>query len=67
MTTIRTMGRIIRMEGFLPRGCRVCRDWSDSVITAVGLAARPEACPTCGRHVPIRQVVALENIAWEDI
>lgn len=49
-----THGRLIRLEERAPRGCPTCRTWGPSVYQ-VGDAPpdRGEACPACGRRVPI--------------
>jgi len=60
--------RIIRLEARIPRGCDVCRRWSETVIVdARGGRSRPEACPACGRAVPMTATVELAGVALADI
>ena len=60
--------RIVRLEARIPRGCDVCRRWSETVIVdESGGRSRPEACPACGRTVPMTETVELSGVALADI
>jgi hypothetical protein len=56
-----------------PAGCETCRRWSDTVFsfddpdTGEVVPDRPPRCPTCGRVVPIVQVVHIVGIGPGDL
>lgn len=44
-------------------GCPTCRRWDGTVVgDEAGKRSRPEACPACGRVVPMRMVAIVARI-----
>jgi hypothetical protein len=60
--------RLVTLERRIPIGCPTCRHWCDLVLgDEDGSRSRPEACPECGRHVPIRTVVVIQGVPWSTV
>ena len=61
--------RLDRLEALVPKGCDVCRSWGPCVYEDYpsGARTRPEDCPACGRHVPVRVVVRLIGVRADDV
>ena len=60
--------RVARLQGRRQEGCATCRSWSGVVYEdGDGLRDRPDACPGCGREVPIRLLRQIIGISWADI
>ena len=57
--------RLAQLEARQPVGCPTCRGWDGTVVVHVDEAgqehgrSRPDACPGCGRVVPVRCRVEL--------
>jgi hypothetical protein len=51
------MARVDRLTGLsaspAPPPCKTCRDWTQQVFLPDDQPPRDEACPGCGRRVPI--------------
>jgi len=44
-------------------GCSTCRRWDGNVVgDEAGKRSRPEACPECGRVVPVRMMAMVAGI-----
>lgn len=65
--------RVTAMERPLPVGCATCRAWNWTIVVTInddGIEtgrSRPDACPDCGRVVPVGKVLQLVGVAWDDV
>jgi hypothetical protein len=66
--------RVQGLEGrWRPVGCATCRCWTWAIVVTVDDAgtetgrSRPDACPACGRVVPVGRVLQLVGVAWDDL
>jgi len=60
--------RIVRLEARIPRGCDRCRTWSPVLLMDdAGAVGRPEACPACGRVVPIIARVRIVGVPLDAV
>ena len=49
-------------------GCPTCADWWWVVLgDDSGRRSRPEACPDCGRVVPIRRLAVVSGVNIDDV
>lgn len=66
---MRTLGRrVTRLQGRRQGGCSTCRIWSGVVYEdGNGVPDRPDACPDCGRDVPVRLVRRILGVSWAEI
>jgi len=66
MTMAKTVEtRLVTLERRIPLGCPTCRFWVDTVLgDDDGSRSRPDACPECGRYVPIRTVIVIQGVPW---
>jgi hypothetical protein len=57
---MRLTKRVDRLSGLAPSPaptlCETCRGWSPQVFARDDQPLRDEACPVCGRRVPIRLI-----------
>ena len=65
--------RVAAMERPLPVGCDTCRCWNRTIVVTVeddGTEtgrSRPDACPECGRVVPVGKVLQLVGVSWDAV
>ena len=66
--TRRNHVRLLKLEESVPAGCDHCRHWYGVTLgNEDGTTMRPDVCPECGRHVPIRLVHVTIGVPWEVI
>jgi hypothetical protein len=62
--------RVTAMERPQPVGCATCRWWNWMIVITVDEEgtetgrSRPDACPDCGRVVPVGKVLQLVEVEW---
>jgi len=65
--------RVTAMERPLPVGCATCRFWNRMIVVTIDEdggetgRSRPDACPDCGRVVPVGKVLQLVGVAWDAV
>lgn len=66
---MRPLGRRLgRLEDRVPKGCPSCRTWGPVVFEdGEGRRSRPDACPNCGRPVPVRLVRRYVLVRWDEV
>jgi len=65
--------RVTAMERPLPVGCDTCRFWNRMIVVTVDEdevetgRSRPDACPDCGRVVPVGKVLQLVAVTGDAV
>ncbi len=65
--------RVAAMEHPVPVGCATCRWWNRTIVVTIDEdgtetgRSRPDACPDCGRVVPVGHVLELVGVAWDAV
>lgn len=60
--------RVTHLHGQRRKGCATCQSWSGVVYEdGNGVSDRPDACPHCGRDVPVLLVRRIVGISWAEI
>ena len=60
--------RVAALEANAPPGCPTCRHWHGAVYADDGgNRGRPDRCPGCGPHVPVRLVRVVVGVPLEAV